>query len=926
MMGVNQVTTSQQGGDESKIGADEVEQHLIWIKQALDSHTPGERRTVLIEGLLRFGLRFGYTLAYLADAAKHEDSYQTLYEEYIDVLGTWLTGRHMTDRADEDERRARVAMSIIRSPRLAAGLERLAARSILALPEGHNLRDVDAAHQALLRHLKRMVDQGDIDGQVNTISTLIEYGLESQGRTQELIAQAQKQLDPVSDTDVRHDFVVTVLGYYSQLAIAERDAGNNAAQQRWLVEAEDWLERLKAEPVDSSETSRKKLLVVALHLELSEKPEKAADTYALARGSDEPSDDGAILAAHHEGRLRLSLRQYVRAVAVLSPIVPVFEERYLTAVEDSKVESAGEYFSKVLTNLAFAHAYLHHWDEAIGTLDRAKSLRLRYSAALRATPSGRKLLHLEAKLYALTRGVVPEDAETEDERNADWIGAEVSLQTRILEEYREQRPNLAPELLASPSTGEIAATLAGDEAVVILGISFVGTLVTVIRRGDREMPSGRLLLTEWPLSRLVAIFAGEHEDGWLYALGAPEAGLDYRKALTDLLAALDEGIGASIKALLTDRLVRRTTIIPHRWLHLVPFWALPSLSDYQVATSPSAAHFVRTHRHANMAERKVLAVADPTLDLPLSPAELAALSQHLGTTGWDVTQLCREQATEDTLASTLPDASVFHFCGHGRSNLTQPSRSALFMHPDMDRFQDLGSEPFRSLLSHVQAWHASGDDERYADVPGRGRLYEQGSPETGVLERRLEYSERGTLWGQYEGENLIQLAELWTAGDMMVQDSLSKCKLAFLSACETGNTGLEVDIDEYSGLSAALQLIGVSTVICSLWPVSDELTALYVDLFYAAFVQAPQPVDLAMIVQSVAKRLRTMPKGEAAAMLDDLRRRTSDPRARFRLEARADVIAEGEEYPFSHSYDWAAFYVTGNNELRIEEEVAHAQS
>jgi len=825
----------------------------------------------------------------------------------------------MTNRADEDERRAVLAMSILRQGESTAGREKLAARAILAMPKGHRLRDVNAAHQALLRCLKRYDDESDIDDQVQTIGILVDHELESLGRTRELIARAQEQLDWVSDPDIRRDFVVNVLGYYTQLAIAERDEGNVAAQQRWLAEAEEWLERLKAEPVNSSETTRGNLIMAALHLEVSEKLEAAADIYALVRGSDDPSDDAAWAAAHHEGRLRLNLRQYARAAAVLSPIVPVVEERYLTAVEDSEVESAGEYFSKVLTNLAFAHGYLHHWDLAIKTLDRSKSLRLRYTAALRETPSGRKLLDLEAKLYALTRGAMPDDAATEGERNADWIGADVSLQTRILEEYREQRPNLAPELLASPSTADIAATLAGDEAVVVLGISFAGTLVTVIRRGDREMPSGRLLLPEWPVSRLAAVFAGEDEDGWLYALDAPEAELDYRKALTNVLAALDEGIGVSISALLTDLHVRRATIIPHRWLHLVPFWALPSLGTYPIVMSPSAAHFVTSRQSTHVVGHKVLAIADPTLDLPLSPTELASLDQHLGTAGWEVARLQREQATQEALTNALPGASIFHFCGHGRSNLQQPTQSALFMHPNVGRLRALGSEPFQSLLTGVQQWHATEDNERYADVPGGGRLYEQDSPETGVLERRYEYGRQGTLWGRYQGGNLVQLAELYTAGDMMVQDSMRQCNLAFLSACETGNRGVEVSIDESSGLPAALQLLGVSTVICSLWPISDELTALYVELFYAAFVRTPQPLDVAALVQSVARRLRGMRKAETVALLTDLKQRTSDPRARFRLEARAHAITSGEEFPFSHPYDWAAFYVSGATEIYVEE-------
>jgi CHAT domain-containing protein len=172
----------------------------------------------------------------------------------------------------------------------------------------------------------------------------------------------------------------------------------------------------------------------------------------------------------------------------------------------------------------------------------------------------------------------------------------------------------------------------------------------------------------------------------------------------------------------------------------------------------------------------------------------------------------------------------------------------------------------------------------------------------------------------YKHGELKLLAEQWTAGDMMVQDSLRNCKLAFLSACETGNVGFEGLTDEYSGLPAALQLLGVPTIVCSLWPVSDELATLYVDLFYDALVKAPQPIDVAALAHSVAERLRTMRKKEAEARLNRLKQLPLDPLVRFRLEERAHAVANGGEFPFGQPYEWAAFYVIGRSKVSLEED------
>lgn len=913
--------------DAGTIGEDEAKHQWVYIKKALDSQTAEDRQKALGEGFMHFGMRFMFSLDNIVTAGVGGKIFKDLLAEAQELFMSWLTGRKFTNRADEDERRAKVAAMIIQmAGEMGPLFDRIAALAILKLPEGHVERNVTLAHQALLRNLERCRADGNPDGQVLTIHHLLRYDLEPTDRSLELIQQGELILDQVSNPDIRLDFQGIAAGYYIKLAISERDRGDADAQQRWAEMSENILDQILEENINPSVNTAKNLALSALLLETMEKTVKAAETYAKVVEMSEPQNSVGHAAAEQEGRLRLSLGEYERVVAVLSPVVSIFEENYLTAVEDAEIRSEGKSFSNVVKNLAFAHAYLGQWEEAIRNLERGKSLRMRYQAALRKSPGGQHLLELETALHALSRGAPLEVTASEVERTADWVGQEVSLHSKILEEYRTQRPELAEELLESPSIREISASLAKDEAVAIVGLSFKGMLLAVILPGDEDLPTGRFLLDEWPMSRVAQMFIGEQYGGWLLVVGAYEAEINRNKwALDQLLTDMEEAIGKPLASLLKSKAVRQITIIPHLLLHLLPFWALPSLMDYEVVMFPSAAHYIKAGEPTKLAGRKALIVNNPTLDLPVSPAETASVRHHLETLSMEVTELAKGDATEESMVKALSDVAVFHFCGHGRSELMHPTLSALLVHPDLSHIPEVGDDPFQSLIATVEEWRRMPDYERYADIPGVGRLFErdasrlEGTEE--VVERRLEYAASGTLWGHYQNEKLNMLAELWTAGDIMVQESLRHCRLAFLSACESGTVGFAVDIDEYSGLPAALQLAGVSTIVSTLWPVSDVLTALYVDLFYEEIARSPQHANIPAVVMKVGKKLQTMKKAEAASLLNDIRQRTPDSEARYRFEVHAHKILQGDGYPFSHPYDWAAFYVTGTGKTIFAGEV-----
>ncbi len=156
----------------------------------------------------------------------------------------------------------------------------------------------------------------------------------------------------------------------------------------------------------------------------------------------------------------------------------------------------------------------------------------------------------------------------------------------------------------------------------------------------------------------------------------------------------------------------------------------------------------------------------------------------------------------------------------------------------------------------------------------------------------------------------------------MVQRAFERCELAFLSACSTSSGGISA-LSEAGGLPGALLLAGVSTIVATQWPVSDLLSALYADLFYAELVAQRGRRDVATIVRAAAKTLREMPRTEAVVRLGDIQRRVDDPFVEFEIDAYKEKLASGDEYPFAHPYAWASFHVLGRGDVLLQIGAGH---
>jgi hypothetical protein len=898
------------------------------VGRARAAGSDAERESILVDGLLAHGTDFPDQVAEL-DAELEEEAYS--------LLGRWLNGQVLTERADEAELRLRAGAQLLEEaiggpvpviPPAAdeAAIERvtdtlaetaapmalqLAAVPIACLPEGHPDRNALRARVYLLAAHRGADAQGEPEQQLLAVTALLEHDLLDADAGESFIEEGLELLGQ-ADEGAGGEFLLVAESFAHRRAIEGRDAGDDAETARWLEQVDSLV---AAQYGDDADSPGALVSRAAQHDERNEFRE-AADLYGRALAATGLDDPTTWPIAVRHGEALLHADELEQAADAIAPVLDGLAQSYVTAVLPDQIEDAGDWLTKGATALAVAYAASNRADAALETIDRAKSVRLRYQAAVRQTPAAGDLLVLERALDAARRGIAV--AELGELADGTEEGA-AELQARVLEAYRQARPALPPKLLRSPPVTELTALLEPHEALVVLGLHWKGMLVAVASGSTVR----GAVFGDWKTRRWSDLFTGRESEGWLPALlGYSETDRSY--VLADFLEVLDE-LGMGIAELLPGG-TRRIVLVPHALLHLVPFWALPSLSSLDVLVAPSAAQFAATRRLGpGRLTGEGLVVSNPTLDLPLSAVEALSARNHLARLGIETRQLDGSDAVESAAAEALRSATALHFTGHGQSDFAEPTRSGLLVHPGADWPAE--SDPFASLLAGEIDWvvdESSADDERWADLPGVGRVHELRDDFEGArLQRRLE-REESTFVAAYDDGRLIRAGELWSAGDLMLGGAARECALAFLSSCEAG-MGSGRFIDEYGGLPAALELAGARTVVSSMWPVSEPFTAVYVELFYRELAKAGQgATEVTAVVRSVRDRLSTMSRDDALELVAELRRATDGIAARLTLDSFAAGIRRRGDPPFTDPWELYAFYVSGNGNVTVGGSNGHA--
>ncbi len=155
-----------------------------------------------------------------------------------------------------------------------------------------------------------------------------------------------------------------------------------------------------------------------------------------------------------------------------------------------------------------------------------------------------------------------------------------------------------------------------------------------------------------------------------------------------------------------------------------------------------------------------------------------------------------------------------------------------------------------------------------------------------------------------------------TLGEIFDID-LNKSRLVVLSACETGLIDLNSISDEYIGLPAGFLFAGSSSVVSSLWTVSDLSTSFLIMKFYEIILDKNENISIPVALKMAQNWLRNLMIEEFDNLLIKYQSEINqilDPLSsgkRKIIEKQIELTRKRGEYPFLNPYYWSAFFASG---------------
>ncbi|MEH2244818.1 CHAT domain-containing protein, partial [Nostoc sp.] len=285
-------------------------------------------------------------------------------------------------------------------------------------------------------------------------------------------------------------------------------------------------------------------------------------------------------------------------------------------------------------------------------------------------------------------------------------------------------------------------------------------------------------------------------DNYLQLYGSDKP--KWRSQLSDLLIQLTKILHLNQIASLIPSDCDKLILIPHRYLHLLSFHAIPlsandsSTPEYLFDRFPGGVSYAPSCQLLRFTQFKakklddsqlnqqsyLFAIQNPTNDLEFTDIEVETIAA-----GFQPQQILKHhQATKTALTAqptnqNLANSQWLHFSCHGYFNFGLPLKSGL-------QLAD-------AVIAEIPAYSNS---SRYLRV---------------------------------DDEKAIDLDKCLTLEDIF-QFDLNNCRLVCLSACETGF----IDFDKYIGLTTGFIRAGAANIISSFWAVSDFHTALLMIKFY----------------------------------------------------------------------------------------------
>jgi len=351
--------------------------------------------------------------------------------------------------------------------------------------------------------------------------------------------------------------------------------------------------------------------------------------------------------------------------------------------------------------------------------------------------------------------------------------------------------------------------------------------------------------------------------------------------------------------------------IGHRFLHLIPFHALPLGGEVDKSEE----------EEKELQETRLDGViADG--DRPQDVVEFSAFSFPRFPTSSPVSTYLIDRFAKGIRYAA--SSQILHLSQIGRRNLRgmSPVRE-LFAVQNLTKDLIYSNLEVSAIRQHFPSGEVLGDRNAAKDA-----LYELiRSSDRPKIEGKREQQQTISLHFACQAllnfENPLQSALFLGKESLTLEEifnlDLRQFRLITLSVAEHNSPGEVKDITDCVSLATGLMYAGTPSIVSSLWKVSDVSTLLLMSKFYDNLrqIQRVQVGDIAIALNSAQKWLRDLTSEEFETLLSDFQTQitqifTQLPQGpRLIAEASLQQTRNRKPCPFTNPYHWAAFTATG---------------
>ena len=575
------------------------------------------------------------------------------------------------------------------------------------------------------------------------------------------------------------------------------------------------------------------------------------------------------------GNIHFSQSNWREAINTYKQAITAVELSRSWAISDDRRQKVLAEAIDVYQKLVQAYINIEQWDRAIETVERSKTRNLVELLANRelypkgdvpqeiiteldrlrpSIPSLERQLQVVVDRLSANTGEREEEQQRSLEESRQRLQQELQTSRQQLDELIDRIKPIDSSFSLTQRVEQIAfsdiQSLMDDRAAAIEWYVTEDKILTFILTANSlyplvEQASAEELeaLENWGSDYLSA-YAGEEKQQWKVDLAANIQKLAEILNIDRLLSRIEDIFDKQGEK--CDRLV----LIPHRFLHLFPLHALP-LANGDLLME----RFLRGLSYAPSIQLLQLSQtwSRPSLEQffsvnnPNENLDFADLEVSTIRSYFSKARvLTKQEASKTALASEpLNQTNVAHFSCHGYFDFETPSQSAL-----------------------VLAGATASEEEIDGDE--------------------------------------IDLEQCLTLGDIFALD-LRQCRLATLSACETGLTDFNSLGDEYIGLPSGFLYAGSPSVVSSLWVASEISTAFLMIRFYQNLI-AGSPVAVAL--NRAQFWLRDATKKELETWIDQGNVSLDGVLREYLNLYHLNKISDRDR-PFESPFYWAAFCAIG---------------